>query len=118
MSNVNGITVGATVIFGYVSEKNETTVRKVEVLKVDEKGFFAHCSLRNSARRFLFDRIIEKSVNVLTPAPNPNAAALVTRIGRSLVTIAHNAALDTADSALLMDAIASARTVYRAVATA
>jgi predicted DNA-binding transcriptional regulator YafY len=118
MSNVNGITVGATVIFGYVSEKGETTVRKVEVLKTDDTGFYGICSLRNAARRFLFDRIIAKSVNVLTPAPNPNAAALVTRIGRSLVTIAHNAALDTADSALLLDAITDARNVYRTLASA
>ncbi len=118
MSNVNGITVGATIIFGYVSEKGETTVRKVEVLKVDDKGFFAYCSLRNSARRFLFDRIIPKSVNVLTPAPNPNAAALVTRIGRSLVTLSHGANLDAADSALLTGAITDARNVYRTLATA
>jgi predicted DNA-binding transcriptional regulator YafY len=112
------ITPGAVVIFGYVSEKGETTVRRVEVLKVDDRGFFGVCSLRNSCRRFLFDRIIAKSVNVLSPAPNPNAAALVTRIGRSLVTLQHGAQLDAPDSALLMDAITDARNVYRTLATA
>ncbi len=115
---VQSITPGATVIFGYVSEKGETTVRKVEVLKVDERGFYGVCALRNSCRRFLHERIIPNSVNVLTPALNPNAAALVSRLGRSLVTLAHGATLDAPDSALLMDAIADARNVYRTLAVA
>jgi predicted DNA-binding transcriptional regulator YafY len=109
------ITVGNHYHIGYTDSKGAVSFRPVEVLKVDDKGFFAHCALRNSARRFLFERVLAVYP---APAPNPAAAALVANLGRNLVTLAHGANLDAPEAALLMDAIADARCVYRSLATA
>ncbi len=98
----NFIIVGAHLHIGYTDSKGAVSFRPVEVLKMDDKGFFAHCALRNSARRFLFERVLAVYP---APTPNSNAAALVSRLGRSLVTLSHGAQLDAPDSALLMDAI-------------
>ncbi len=116
MSNAQStITVGAHLHIGYTDSKGVVSFRPVEVLKVDDLGFFAHCHLRNSARRFLFERVLAVYP---APTPNTNAAALVANIGRNLVTLQHGANLDAVDAALLTDAIGTARSVYRTLATA
>jgi hypothetical protein len=118
MSTGDLIIPGAHII-GYTDTKGAINVRSVEVLKADTTGFFAHCHLRNSARRFLFARIIPHSVYAIpTPAPSTNAAAIIARMGRTLTTLMHTAALDAPDAALLIDAIDDARSAYRAAATA
>jgi predicted DNA-binding transcriptional regulator YafY len=115
-TTVQSITPGTTILFGYTDAKGALSVREVEVMRVDDRGFYALCHLRNAARRFLYERIVPDSVHALAPAPSADAAALVTRLGRSLVTLSHTAALDAADAALLADAVDDARRLYRTVA--
>jgi hypothetical protein len=112
MSNAEStITVGNHYIIGYCDGKGTTSVRHIEVLKLTDTGFMAHCHLRNSCRTFLTER-----VSAVYAAPHPAAAAIVVRLGRTLTTVLSTAALDSADAAMLADAVDDARRLYRAVA--
>jgi predicted DNA-binding transcriptional regulator YafY len=119
------------VIALYTDGKCETAARclwpsSVTVTKDKHLVTRAYCTLRKEWRIFRLDRFV--AVHPLsTPddaepreraTPPPDPAKVAVRLGQALVTLAYNASLDAADTALLTAAIADARTLYSAISHA
>jgi predicted DNA-binding transcriptional regulator YafY len=121
----------SAVIALYTDGKCETAARclwpsLVAVTKDKHLTCRAYYTLRKEWRTFRLDRMV--AVHPLstpddaepdgTKPVQPDPVKMVTRLGSTLTTLAHNAHLDAADAALLTDAIGDARRIYRMLTTA
>ncbi len=131
---VDAMRDSAAIVALYTDGKCETMARglwpnSVTLTKDSKLTCRAYCTLRREWRTFRIDRMIavhplttpddEASQTTAPPAPpSPDPARLAVSIGRALVNLQRNVALDAADTALVTSAIDNARRLYVAVATA
>jgi predicted DNA-binding transcriptional regulator YafY len=118
----------SAVIALYTDGKCETAARclwPVSVAVTKNLTCRAYCTLRKEWRTFRLDRMLAvhplttpDDAEPQTASASPDPARIAVRIGQALVTLAHNATLDAADTALLSGAVEDARRLYRAVTAA
>lgn len=120
----------SAVVALYTDGKAETAARVLWpncVTVTKDKNLTARCydTRTREWRTFRLDRMV--TVHPLTTPDDaqeqqkpaqPDPVKMITRLGSTLTTLAHNASLDAADAAMLTDAIDDARRIYRTLATA